>query len=497
MSLLARLRRLPGQLFGRNPFGGTLTAHRLPLLSTAPATARNFRTPLRVLDHVFRDDRDLLYLDVPGFTPILFARDPEFIRAVTVGTANGGPFDRDTLPTQGIARVVGGSNLLYSQGPTWKRHRAAAARPFGAGAVQTPEVYHGIEAAIRRAVAPQLDDLADRVRRSPTGTCRMRLEPDIKAVMLNVLVNVLFGVPVPHAELKAKYLPAIEHVIRYILVDTVANPLGLPVSRLTTFGGRHARLKRDRRVFEELVRRVVAARDAGAGFWPLLTAAGPPEAVASNVRVFLAGALEATASFVGWALGNLARHPAARERAYREALTHADLCPEAWERSVYLRRVLTETVRLNNALYFLPRVAVRDATVETSKGTITIPAGTHLVLATYHSNRCERFWGVAATGHPATAFAPDRWDPANPALRGRGSKELLHWGFGHGPRVCVGKHFSEAEAFVCLTLFLRRFEFRAVRPEAEADSGVSTRPADGVEVELSLRRNDEFRMTHQ
>jgi cytochrome P450 len=487
MDLVARLKRLLGQLLWQNPFPGTRPVHRLPLLRTGLHTLRHFRTPLRILDAVFADDRDLKYLDVPGFPPILFVRDPELIRAVAVETANGGAFDRDTLPTQGVARVVGGRNLLFAQGELWRKHRTAAARPFGTGAVQTPDVFHDIEDAIKRAVVPQLDELEETVRRTGANRCRMKLEPHIKAVMLNVLVNVLFGAAVPHRELCERYLPAIENVIRYILHDTTANVLRVPVFRLPALTAGHARLKRDRRAFEELVERVLATRAEGAGFWPLLTATGPEEAVRSNVRVFLAGALEATTSYVSWTLSNLARHPAARDRAYREAAAHAELTPAARERATYLRKVLTESVRLNNALYFLPRVAVRDATVTTSAGTLHVPAGTHLVLATYHANRCERHWGVAVTGYPAAAFAPERWDEDNLAARGLASKDVLHFGFGHGPRVCIGKHFSEVEAFVCVTLFLRRFDFTAVRPAVEADSGVSTRPRDGVDVELSLR----------
>lgn len=487
MGLLARLQRLPGQLRGRNPFAGGPPVARLPVCSTALVTARNLRDPLRILDHVFRDDSDLKFLDVPGFPPILFVRDPEVIRAVALGTANGGPFDRDTLPTQGIGRVVGTRNLLYSQGDLWKRQRSAAARPFGAQAVLAPDVFHGIELAVKAAVEPQIELVAERVRRSPTGTHRMVLEPEVQALMLNVLVNVLFGAAIPHEELRAKYLPATANVIRYILVDTVVNVMRLPVFRLPSLTSRHARLKRDRATFEELVRRVIQTRDAGAGFWPRLTAEAPAEAVESNVRVFLAGALEATSSYLCWAISNLARHPAAQEKAYQEAAKHADLTPESRERAVYLQQVLSETLRLNNALYFLPRVAVRDAQLETAKGPLTVPAGAHLVLATYHANRCERFWGAEATGFPATAFAPERWEPANMAARGRSSKDNLHFGFGHGPRVCIGKHFSEAEIFVCLTLFLRRFAFTAVHPHTEADSGVSTRPRDGVEVDLSMR----------
>src|SRR5262245_27576855 len=209
MDLLTRLKRLPGQLLGGPPFRGSLKVERLPVFATALSTFRHFRTPLKILDNVFQGDHDLKYLDVPGFPPILFVRDPELIRTITVETANQGNFDRDTLPTQGIARVVGGSNLLFAQGETWRKHRVAAARPFGATAVLAPEVYGEMESAVRRAVEPRLEEIAERVRKSPTNTYRMRLESDVKAVMLDVLVNVLFGSAVPHEELKTKYLPAI------------------------------------------------------------------------------------------------------------------------------------------------------------------------------------------------------------------------------------------------------------------------------------------------
>lgn len=487
MGLLHRLRRLPGQFTGKNPLAGTMRVERLPLLSTAAVTLRNFRTPLRILDSVFKDDCDLKYLDVPGFPPILFIRDPEMIRSITLETANEGNFDRDTLPTQGIARVVGGQNLLYSQGDTWRRHRAAASRPFGATVVQTPDVYHNMEFAVREAVQPRINELAERVRQSPTGSYRMQLETDIRAVMLDVLVHVLFGSSVPHEELRNKYLPAIENVIRYIMVDTIANPLRLPILKFPSLTRRHRQLKQDRRTFEELVERVIRTRTEGAGFWPLLIAEGPEEAIASNVRVFLAGALEATASYISWTLVNLARHPEVRAKASYEADSHAEISPATKKNALYLQKVLAESLRLNNALYFLPRLALVETTLTTSKGSLTIPAHTHLILGTYHMNRSEKYWGVEATGFPATAFAPERWDEKNMAARGRTTKDNLHFGFGHGPRTCIGKAFSEAEAFVCLTLFLRRFDFTAHTSTVEADSGVSTRPADKVDLDLSLR----------
>ena len=85
--MLSRLRRLPGQLLRRNPFGGTLGVKPLSLWQLGAVTARNFRTPLEILNFVFEDDWDLRYADVPGFPPFLFVRDQELIREITSKTA--------------------------------------------------------------------------------------------------------------------------------------------------------------------------------------------------------------------------------------------------------------------------------------------------------------------------------------------------------------------------------------------------------------------------
>ncbi|MFM7132526.1 MAG: cytochrome P450, partial [bacterium] len=333
---------MPWQLSGKSPFSGTLVVERLPVFTMARLTARKLRTPLDILDYAFRGENDLKYLDVPGFPPILFVRDPEIIKSVTLATANQGDFDRDTLQTQGIARVLGGSNLLFSQGDIWKRHRMAAARVFGATNFQNPEIYSHMEQTIRRAVEPQIEQLANQVRQSPTGTVEMRLESGIQAMMLNVLVNVMFGSQVPFDELRDRYLPAIASVIRYIMVDTVVNQARFPVLRLPSFSRRHAHVKQQRLIFEELVERVIQTRSEGAGFWPLMTAEGPEDAIRSNVRVFLAGALEATTSYIGWALSNLARNNQARARAQAEA-DNAEISPVGREKSTYLQKVLAET----------------------------------------------------------------------------------------------------------------------------------------------------------
>src|SRR4029077_17056392 len=124
---------------------------------------------------------------------------------------------------------------------------------------------------------------------------------------------------------------------------------------------------------------------------------------------------------------------------------------------------------------------------ETADGRkLWIPTGTHILLDIWHANRHENHWGVEATGYPALDFVPERWEYL--AAQGRGSKEILHFGFGHGPRMCPGKHLGQLEVGLVVGAFVKLFRFKAVNPENPAKAGVSTKPLDGTLVELELRK---------
>lgn len=69
----------------------------------------------------------------------------------------------------------------------------------------------------------------------------------------------------------------------------------------------------------------------------------------------------------------------------------------------------------------------------------------------------------------------------------RGSKEMLHFGFGHGSRVCPGKHLGQLEVALVVGAFVKLFRFKAACQENPAKAGVSTKPLDGTLVDLQLR----------
>lgn len=503
--LRRRWRRLPRQLFALNPFDGDARPSRVPIL--APGSGRptvpfphpwNYQEPIRILETYFwgadREEgaaRHNRYLDVPGFAPILVTRDPGVIRAITTDSGDGdGQFDRDTLPSTGIARATGEDTLLYSNGSLWKRQRKLAASPFGKTALFQPEQFGKFAETFRHSVRGRLDVLRDHLAASGRQQVQVALEPEIKAVMLELLSNSFFGAEIAYEELRTRYVPALERVIDHIVRDTVVNKLGVPVWKLPPIHRRVAQAHADYANFDELTNLVLAARGSGKGLWQHFKSDAPDEAIRSNIKVFLAGALEATTSYACWAVSHLARNTAAQEKVYQAVKDIDVYSPENLEQAEYLVHVLDETLRLTPSLYFLPRRATCDKWIETADGRrMFIPEGTHILLDVWHANRHEDHWGVAATGYPALDFVPERW--AALAASGRGSKEMLHFGFGHGPRVCPGKHLGQLEVALVVGAIVKLFRITAVNQGYTARAGVSTKPADGTLVDLALRSTSE------
>ncbi|MEX2171308.1 MAG: cytochrome P450 [Pirellulales bacterium] len=495
------MKRLPGQVLARSPFDGDIKPTRVPILKGGAGRPClpfphpwNYDQPIRILDTYFHgaDDeqgsgRHNRYLDFPGFAPVFVTRDPGVIRAITTETGDAaGQFDRDTLPSVGIARATGPDTLLFANGASWRKQRKLAASPFGKTTLFQPEMFHEFAETFRHTVTERLGALRERLQQTGQRSARVQLEPEIKAVMLEMLTNNFFGATIPYEQLRNRYVPAMERIIDRIVRDTVINKLGIPLRRMPRFNRRIVQAKDDDASFDTLTDLVLAERKTGKGLWRQFKSEAPDEALRSNLKVFLAGALEATTSFASWAITHLARSPAAQEGVFHEVKDIHEYDPEKLDQAKNLNHVLDETLRLTPSLYFLPRRATADTWIETADGRrLFIPTGTHILLDIWHANRHEDHWGVKLTGYPALDFVPQRW--ADLASRGRASKDTLHFGFGHGPRVCPGKFLGQLEVGLAVGAFTKMFKFVAPHPEIHAKAGVSTKPSDGVLIDLELR----------
>lgn len=494
--------RFARQVSRRSPFAGTIRPARVPLI--APFSGRptlpfphpwNYRWPLRILETFYhgadaesdRGPKHTRYLDVPGFQPVLVTRDPALIKAISTATGDKpGQFDRDTMPISGIARMTGAPTLIYANGALWRSQKQLVAPPFARSTLFQPEVFSGFEATFRTIASERLEAVRCRVAGAENQSLRVQLEPEIKTVMLEMLVNSFFGASIPTEVFRSREVPALDAVIENIVKDTVLSKAGCPLHRLPGFVPGVKKARAASFVFEKLVTSVIEPRARRGGAWEQFESDASNETLRPNIRAFLAGALEASASYACWALSHLARNPTAQERLYQEVRDVNDYTPEGLKRLEYLSCVLNETLRLTPALYFHPRRPTVDTWVRTDQDqTLFMPAGTHVLLDVWHANRHEDFWGKVVTGAPADQFVPERW--LGKDANDQGTREWLHFGFGHGPRFCPGKNLGQLETALLVGGVIKLFSLSPVHPQIPARAGVSTKPDDGVLVDLRIR----------
>ena len=488
------------QLCGINPFKGDVPVSRVWITrpgtrgSTLPFPTRgNYHEPIEILATFFAKAdvekgraRHNRYLEVPGFDPILVTRDPQVIRAVLTATGAGeGRLDRDTMPSTGIARATGPDTLLFSNGPEWQTHRKASAKAFGKTSLFTDQVFESFEQTFRNNVEQRINELKRYFEASGDNEVELALEPEIKCIMMEMLLFNFFGAEVDPTEIREKYIPAIDKVIEHIVRDTIDYQFDLLRFRQENRREDDGELADAFELFEKLTDLSMAPRAAGKCAWARVDDKWADDDLRSNVKVFLAGALEATTSYAAWAVSHLARNSEYQTRVFQEVESVESFRTDAIDNAVNLQKVLRETLRLTPSLYFLPRRAVSDTWITLSDDSkMLLPAGTHILLDVWHSNRIQEYWGEGTTGFDAEEFHPQRWD----AIDGSGcSKDYLHFGFGHGARVCPGKHLGELEAALVVGGIVKLFEFEAISEENQPKAGVLTKPADGTLVRLRLR----------
>ena len=298
-------------------------------------------------------------------------------------------------------------------GAIWRRQRKLAASPFGKTTLFQPEMFHEFAETFRGTVARAARRAARSIwKRAASSRCALQLEPEIKAVMLEMLANNFFGAEIPYDELRNRYVPALERVIDHIVRDTVieqARHSGPEAARASRRG--IAQAKADYACFDELTDLVLAGAQGRQG---------AVEAV--QVRRARTRRCAAT-SRCSWPARSKRRRrtragpsrtwPATRRprrRSSKRCKDIDDYTPENLEQATYLGHVLDETLRLTPSLYFLPRRATADTWVETADGRkMFIPRGTHILLDVWHANRHEDHWGVAAPAIRRCEFVPERW----------------------------------------------------------------------------------------
>ena len=216
--------------------------------------------------------------------------------------------------------------------------------------------------------------------------------------------------------------------------------------------------------FDDIASSVIAARDEDTGE-PFSR-----EELIDQLGVFFLAGHETTASALTWAFYMLADQPHWLARLREEIATAVGDASMSFEHTRQLpltKAFFKETLRLYPPITFMPRVALREATV----GGRRLRKGALVMIAPWTLQRHSKWWP------DPHAFKPERFLPEQESVLVQGA----YMPFGQGPHTCVGAGFAQTESVLILAEFVRRFDWllepgQTVRPAAR----MTTRPADQV-----------------
>lgn len=216
--------------------------------------------------------------------------------------------------------------------------------------------------------------------------------------------------------------------------------------------------------FNDIASAVIAARDAETG-QPFTR-----EELIDQLGVFFLAGHETTASALTWAFYILASRPELLARVRDEIADTVGEGPISFEQAKklpFIRNIFKETLRLYPPITFMPRVALKAASI----GRYRLRRGALVMIAPWTVQRHCRYW------RDPDGFDPDRFSPEREG-------EILpgaYIPFGHGPHTCVGAGFAAVESALILARLARRFDFTISEPECVAPAArLTTRPREQI-----------------
>ncbi|KAI9264403.1 cytochrome P450 [Phascolomyces articulosus] len=177
------------------------------------------------------------------------------------------------------------------------------------------------------------------------------------------------------------------------------------------------------------------------------------EELLSNLCIFFLAGHDTTANALSFAAYYLAVNPDVQQKAREESIRvlgddPKDIIPNAEQlkEMPYINMVMKEVLRMDGPA---ATVVVREATQDTDLCGVFIPKGARLQLDIYQLHHNPTVWNN-----------PEKFDPERFAPGGEAEHNGLAWmPFSQGSRQCIGMNFSLAEQRVMLSMLLRKYEF--------------------------------------
>jgi len=399
--------------------------------------------------------------------------DPDLIRHVLIDNAANYP--KDTLQLEKLTPAVG-DGLLTADGADWRLQRRTVAPLFQPASV----------ASYLAPMAASVEGMLARWEVCASSGAMLDVSREMTALTYDIISRTVFSheIETPAEVMGEAITTYFDALGRIDLFDVLPLPRWLPrpafirarpalkifrdeVGRL--FAKRRAKIAAGEAVPDDLVTRLIAARDPETG------AALSDAVVLDNLVTFIGAGHETTANALTWTLFLLSEFPDADGRVAAEAAQlDAVLGAEDLARLADTRMILEEAMRLYPPVPFLSRGVVAPDRI----GEVEVGRNIRIIIAPWVLHRHHKLWA------DAELFIPERFSAEQ---RGK-IPRFAYLPFGAGARICVGATFAMQEALLALMMIARRFrvvlaEDAQVMPFAR----MTLRPLNGLPMRVERR----------
>lgn len=399
--------------------------------------------------------------------------DPDLIRRVLIDNAANYP--KDDLQLEKLTPAVG-RGLLTAEAESWRLQRRTVAPLF------QPQPVAGYLAAM----AASVDGMLARWTGHAESGAVVDVAHEMTALTYDIISRTVFSheIETPADVMGEAITTYFDALGRIDLWDVLPLPRWLPrpafikarpaqkifrgeVRRL--LARRRARMARGEAMPDDLVTRLIAARDPESGE-PL-----NDTVIHDNLVTFIGAGHETTANALTWTLFLLSEFPGADARVAREAKSMRDQGDaDDLSQLAGTRMILEESMRLYPPVPFMSRQAVGPDRL----GEVAVVRGTRIIIAPWVLHRHRKLWAQPEL------FIPERFAPEN---RGK-IPRFAYLPFGAGARICVGQGFAMQEALLALGMIVRRFRLTLIEgAQVMPFARMTLRPANGLPMRISAR----------
>lgn len=348
-------------------------------------------------------------------------------------------------------RKVLGEGLLTNEEPIHLQHRRLMQPPF----------HHG---NLDKYVA-LMTRITDQHLVRWQGTNEVNLNSEMMALTLNIVSQCLFGID------GEKYTRPIAEAME-VAIDRIERTMlpGLDrfdSSRLAYFQRFEQSADELASIAEEIIEKRLAnanqssSEDDLLGVLLRLRSQISMDHIRDEALTLILSGHETTANVLSWAFAHLSNNPDAHAVLARESRelnwlfdNRTPTYDELERHAHYATAVLWEALRLAPPVWVAPRIAIKDCEI----AGVQVPAGAHVLVSQYVTQRDARYFPEP------DRFIPDRW------LYPEFEKSLpkgAYFPFGAGTRKCLGEYFAIAESRIILLKIAQQWQLRTPMPKAQ------------------------------